>query len=1037
MDWGMESTLDDKLQSRKTKGESIIRKQMRHSIFRISVWVTAFLLLLVSPNFAAPQKVEPNTAYRLTFNAEGDVEGARWAVHLRNKDGNLPYDGALENGWQKLKNGQKSYTHLFYTPADAATFDLSVVPPAKNVKISDVRLEKEEPESGALLLNGDLSVKNQSGWSETYNTVITEEDGQPILHVQQNGYAFTDYLPVIAGQKYTIRDKRLNGYGPVVRGYDELYYYTGTLPKIKHTQFVVPEGVSYVRLEYKTTHEHLENLRTTRIVSADIQIDKSEDSASPEKTPGNVWSEDWEIVLAANSDAREVLAARELQHWTKSITGKAPALLAEPSKAKTRKIFVGSSRANLFADDLKKLKGTDGFAIRTRDNNIYVFSDNPRGTLYGVYALLERNTDIIWPRPNPDFEAIFTKTPRIDFADADVLSIPVFKDRFISKAGTGNFREWQGRNGLNSPHTLHTGNSYFAWQRGAQLGYGGSYHTWLSRGGALSDEKVLPLVDGKRDKSRWRQPCYTYHGTAEGIAAGIRKALQALPGMEMEYLHTTISDNWSVCGDPGCLAPILLPNGQKLETTTTDSGKNPLFFSTRNFMMLNKVAENLKKDYPNIKINTHAYIFTAEPPAVPIDSAIIAEYAAYPTQNVRYPILDGQGQNLGNYTKDMWKRRFEGWGKIKAGELGTFGYYYPDGFNAVADTAAADFRALANFKAVEAHTEGFPSTDGEKLTAWDADGIEKWVIAKLMWDPSQDPEALRKEYIRRVYHGAEKEMTEFYGLIRKAWHEAPENVFINCHTSRSAVYQQIIVDQGIENNLSQLLSKAEKTASTPQSKKLVQRHIAYFGNLGATLGRIPVPHVPEAADEWRDLSSPHWEKASVVEDFMKVQSSQRYAKKTPADYPTTVRVMHDNKNLYVRFDGRDGNMARQVVPNKPAGEVFPNGDRFELLLRSSPRQYYYFAMGPGGHYYSNPHGSTYSAFKEEWTTFLNKEADSWTGVFSIPLSPFGSEGLPEAIDARFGRVARLEGDEREESSSNGASLYNEHGSLWSELTIRE
>src|SRR5690606_25795369 len=122
------------------------------------------------------------------------------------------------------------------------------------------------------------------------------------------------------------------------------------------------------------------------------------------------------------------------------------------------------------------------------------------------------------------------------------------------------------------------------------------------------------------------------------------------------------------------------------------------------------------------------------------------------------------------------------WGQLKKGELGMFGYYYTPGFNALADTAAADFRALAEFEAVQAMTEGFP-VDGEELSNWDLDSIEKWVITKLMWDPQQDPQALREEYIRRVYRGAEKEMGEFYGLIRKAWHEAPKNVFVNCHTS--------------------------------------------------------------------------------------------------------------------------------------------------------------------------------------------------------------------------------------------------------------
>lgn len=236
---------------------------------KMVVWITTVLLLFVGSAVAAAQhKVAPDTAYRLTFTVEGKTEGGRWAVHLRDADGNLTYDGALEEDWQRLKSGQNNYVHLFYTPANAATLELSIVPPTQDVTISEVHLERADLSSGSLLLNGDLAVNNHSGWSETYNTTITEQDGQPILFVHQNGYAFTDYIPVEVGKKYRVEDKRLNGYAPSVEAYNQLYHHAATLLKINHVEFIVPEDIAYIRLKYRTTHEHLESLRTTKVLNA-------------------------------------------------------------------------------------------------------------------------------------------------------------------------------------------------------------------------------------------------------------------------------------------------------------------------------------------------------------------------------------------------------------------------------------------------------------------------------------------------------------------------------------------------------------------------------------------------------------------------------------------------------------------------------------------------------------------------------------------------------------------------------------------------
>lgn len=979
------------------------------------------ILLALSPLLLAeapkPLSVTPNTAYRVSFESDGKAGGARWGIHLRDAAGHLPFDGAIEGDWQKLEPGRKTYTQIFYTPAEAATFELITRDPG--VTLTNVTLEKWETDN--LVLNGDFSegLGNYSGWSERYNAELVEKEGETILRVNQNGYALTDLIPAVGGTYYAFKSTQ-GAPGAHVLAYDAQRHFLSAIERKPGVpSFVTPENTAYLRVLYATGHHHLPTWTHNEIVKVELRPEGEIPTLPPSQVERN---REWEIVLAPGSDPREEFAARELRHWMTAITGKAPDLLAEPSKDKTRKIFVGRAFADAFPEDLKALEGSDGFAIRKKDTNIHVFSTHPRGALYGVCALLERNTDIIWPRPNPKLSAIFSQTPSLDFANADILSRPVFRDRYMSMPDDVDSRIWQGRNGLNSGWYLHKGNNYLAWLRGAQLGYSGSYMFWLGDA-RETDEKVLPLIGGKRVNNVWRQPCYTYKGTSEAIVATFRKLLATLPGRDMEYWHATIADNWTVCECPDCMAPIKLTDGKTLTTSSSDATKEPLFFSTRNFMMLNHVAEALAKDYPNLQIRTHAYIFTAEPPAVPLHPAIIPEFAAYPTQNLRFPILSGKAQKISVYDSGIWKRRFEEWGKRQRGRLGSFGYYYPDGFNAVADTAAEDFRALAGFEALQVHTEGLP-VDGEALSSTDADGIEKWVMARLMWDPFQDPEALRRDYIRRVYHGAEKEMTEFYKLIRDAWHNAPESVFVNCHTPASEIFQNFIITPGIEERAKRLLADAEKAATHPISQEIIRRQRAYFDKLAATLGRVAVPYVEESANEWLEASSPHWEKAAVVENFLQVDD-WKFREKAPSAHPTKVRVMHDRKNLYLRFDGNDDNPAGRIQPSGPAGPVFPNGDRFEVRLRNHSNRDLYLAVGPGGHFFSQP------SLGARMKTVVTGDDTSWTALIAVPLSALGnSDAERQAFKARLGRVYRLHGEEREESSHNGAGIFNDVNTLW-------
>lgn len=110
----------------------------------------------------------------------------------------------------------------------------------------------------------------------------------------------------------------------------------------------------------------------------------------------------------------EKFAAEELRHW-----------LGEISESPVEETFrVGTEHLDLFPEDKAALDGTDGFAVRRRDGAIYITSPQPRGVIYGVYALLERNTDMIFPRP--DSKPVFTRVPKLQIRDADFRERPKF-----------------------------------------------------------------------------------------------------------------------------------------------------------------------------------------------------------------------------------------------------------------------------------------------------------------------------------------------------------------------------------------------------------------------------------------------------------------------------------------------------------------------------------------------------------------------------------------------------------------------------------
>jgi hypothetical protein len=989
--------------------------------------------------------VKPNTRYVLSFNArQKSVSKPRWELRILNSYKELINDDCRKDPWQFMVADRKDYSHTFYTLKDSRKLQLVVTYEGAETVLSNVNLV--EFNSSNIVVNGDFSAgpHNFSGWGQSYKAKFDnrlakrgkKEEKTDVLVADKYGYLLSDPIPVIPGATYEYTRDSIDRYNGV-QFFDENLFRVGSW-KYHHKDnkfLTIPKDVAYIRLFSKVQHLHL----FEEIVKENINIVLKEKGDLPQPVLYPRAAD--EIIVDRDCALPENTAAHELQYWVKQITGKTMSILTKPSARKNSKIFVGRKWGEKYSDDLKFLTDSDGFAVRKDGNNIYIFGARPRGTLFGTAHFLEKNTNIIWPRSYKGLDVVFSKKDKISFTNADFRSRPTFEIRTLLHNGASS-REWWARVGLKDGTVCKRGINYFDLAYGQPVNHNSgllAYGGGSVREAQKRNPEVFPLIDGNRKFAHfWTNPCFTSPKSVEFLLASIETSFKNAPNQELGYVGIFQADNTGVCGCPNCMKPIKLKDGTLLKPESPYSYKDNVFWSTRQFIFINNVAEELVKKHPDVKIVTHAYIHSSEPPLVDIHPAIKPQYAAYSTKNIRYTLMAGKHNDQG----DLWERRFLGWLKLKKTGLGFFGYYYPDGFTAVADTFAEDHRVLANSKGFFACTESFadidePERDRYNSHRWDVQGLEMWVMAKLMWDPTQDPQKLREYYIERVFREAAEPMGKFYGLIRESWKDPTIDTYVNCHTSAKTIFADFIVKPGYEKAARAYLIEAEKKAQHPTSKTLIQRILARFDERAAMLGRNMVPFVPESTLDWKDPSSPQWEKALSFNDFKQVDN-WKDAKEEPANPKTELKVMHDADTLYFRIVADDPNTKNLVINPKKEVNSFPNGDRIEIILKpvlekGQKVHNYFFAVGVGNKQVFIDNRAPTS---NEWKAKTKIDGESWTAVLAIP---FKSVDLPitgkQSLNVKLGRVYHPRKKDQQESTISGKNLFDTHENFWNDLTI--
>lgn len=457
---------------------------------------------------------------------------------------------------------------------------------------------------------------------------------------------------------------------------------------------------------------------------------------------------DYVIVLPEKPTPVEETAAGELKRYLNAATGADYSVRKESEVASdVPQIVLGNSkRARRLLPDVDPDRLLyDGIVIKTIGRNLVLTGHPRRGTLYAVYSFLEDAVGVRWWTSTEEF---IPNKPTLEISAQNIEYAPklIYRDAYYKDAFNGVFASRMKCNGNNN---------------GIGPEYGG-HHRFMYF--VHSFFPLLPPEKYFRDHPDWYSEI-----------DGVRKHERAQLCLTNDTMRAELTKNAleSLRKDPGCNFISIsqndyLGNCQCAKCKAIDDEEGGPSGTLIRFV--NRVAEDIEREFPDVWVETLAYQYTRKPPK-----------KARPRKNVVVRLCSiecsfvqplGTGEQNKAFREDI-----EGWSKI-ADRL--FIWDYTVNFSAYM-LPYPNHRVLGpNLRFfVDNNTIGLFEQGDAHCRAGDFVRLKNWVLSKLMWDPALDTEQLRNEFIEGYYG---KEASPFVKEYLKRIHDRAEasGVFLRC-----------------------------------------------------------------------------------------------------------------------------------------------------------------------------------------------------------------------------------------------------------------
>jgi len=654
------------------------------------------------------------------------------------------------------------------------------------------------------------------------------------------------------------------------------------------------------------------------------------------------------VIVTGDLSPSEQWAVKELRTFLKEMSGaEVEAVGLDKAPASGAVIVVGEKAARARHGDLDlDSLGDEGFVIKTAGSELIVAGSPKRGTLYGVYTLLE-SLGCRWWSPT---ESHIPRLPTIVVPATDRREVPhlEYRETMYGEIWNDAGRLWCARNKVNG-----MGGDAMPEEWGGSYSVAGTRsHNTIdlvaeSVGGQENmKEEMWSLARERRSGQTKRvrtEICFTNPENRAAILKSLVKTYRAHP--TTKYLSVSAEDNNDYCRCPACAA--------LCEREESAAGLN--------IDLINYLAEELEKQVPRARLKTNAYLWTRKPPKTirPRHNVLIqfapieADYA--------HPLAAAS-----NPENKAIKDDIEGWSRITKNlfiwnYVGNRAHYLmpePD-----LDSMVSNIRFFVDNGAIGIGEQGTHAGVGTEFVS-----LRMWVLAKALWSPKTADNTLIDEFLPGFYGPAAPAIRKYIDLMHE--YGRKNNYHLGRFTRMAAPFLQPSILAEAEATLREadraaagdpILERRVRHAHLPLWYVLAKRgpQSPTWKAVEAKVGKLDFVAIAEVsnqtAKEWRiyavadpEESEPWFQWLTDYAALLKSRSAVLPPELTEADL-ASCRVIQarqidsshlDRTGQWIRMEGAsDGWVLRVIKPGWLIQHTFSPydeytvGRKYELAVR--------------------------------------------------------------------------------------------------------
>ncbi|WP_176013349.1 DUF4838 domain-containing protein [Victivallis sp. Marseille-Q1083] len=466
------------------------------------------------------------------------------------------------------------------------------------------------------------------------------------------------------------------------------------------------------------------------------------------------------IATGESPSPLEETAAFELQNFMQSVTGREFTVVRESELAgRIPEIYLGQTG---FARDHR----IDGLAaqdeewiLRTCEESLVITGGRPAGTLYGVYAFLEK----LGVAFLTEDETVIPRCPDWRPELIDGRGEPAFRGREIYDERPYHFirqeaapevrrRYWlfKLRSRINGASAFGEEILYRArfLQRTDRTPFCHNFYRYVPPETYFAEHPEYFTLgpDGKRTTAAYvGQLCLSHPDLVpialESLREFIRRDRAELPPEQWPTFYDISQNDGgnTMCGCENCR-----------KIVEEEDGESGLLLR-----FINPIASAIRRDYPELTIRTFAYSFTAGPPRLTRpESNVLLQYCA--GGSCYRPMAEADFRELAE-----WNRQGATFALWDYWNMGMF--FNPPRPETMVDAIAPDLRRFRDNRV----TALFLEAEKNPVTPQNFIELQYYLASRLMVDPDLDDRKLIAEYMTHYYGPAAPLMTRYLDRLRE------------------------------------------------------------------------------------------------------------------------------------------------------------------------------------------------------------------------------------------------------------------------------